>query len=583
MGFDDVFESIGGIGIYQICLYLLLGLPSFYGGYQSMAMTFLGPKHDHWCKVERLANLTAVQQKYISIPYSEKMQHYDSCQYYILPYQQMSDEDLLQWNWTLHNESVSTQECEEWSFDQDEYTFTAISKYLLVCDRTYLTSLVYCSFTTSTIVANLLAGPLSDRFGRRTLLLVAVSFEGLLGILAAYAPNYPSFLILRFLLALSITLATTCSFVLAIEVFGPNYRAVAGGLYWLFWSFGFLTLPCIAYFVKDFRKLQIILAAPMFITLCFFIFVSESPRWLMSQNKLAETKIIIKKIAKVNRKQVPENIDEILLHNYSIDKIKDKAQNPNVESLLPENFENKQENEDKVTSMNILHLIKIPLLRRHVFLILPGWISCTLIYYGMSFNTGSMVGNVYLNTFLSGLVEVPAYTGSLPFMYKLGRRYSQIGTLIVSGAACFISIPFLNSENLASNVTGITFMMIGKAAITMGFAVIFVYTAELFPTPIRHQAVAIPYMTGNVFGLATPFMGSFMMDLWRPLPFVIFGTLGVLSGLLVFLLPETRDIQLPDDLKDIQTIGKVGFLKRLRINKLDKAEVISLSERNCDT
>ena len=218
MAFDDVFEHIGGIGLYQIGLYLLLGLPPFYGGYQSMAMVFLGPNQDHWCKVDRLQNMTIAQQKYIALPYNDKGKEYDQCNYFDAHYDNMSDEILHSWNRTGHDYS-RTKPCQDWSFDETDYSFTAISKYQLVCNKAFLASFVFSSFTISTIIANLIAGPLSDRFGRKRLLMIAVCFEGVFATAAAFAPNYPLFLILRFGTALSITLALTCSFVLSVEVF----------------------------------------------------------------------------------------------------------------------------------------------------------------------------------------------------------------------------------------------------------------------------------------------------------------------------------------------------------------------------
>ena len=42
----------------------------------------------------------------------------------------------------------------------------------------------------------------------------------------------------------------------------------------------------------------------------------------------------------------------------------------------------------------------------------------TLVYYGLSFSASDLGGNVYINNFLSGVVEIPAYTISF---FILGR------------------------------------------------------------------------------------------------------------------------------------------------------------------
>ena len=42
----------------------------------------------------------------------------------------------------------------------------------------------------------------------------------------------------------------------------------------------------------------------------------------------------------------------------------------------------------------------------------------TLVYYGLSLSAGELAGNRYINNFLSGVVEIPAYTISF---FILGR------------------------------------------------------------------------------------------------------------------------------------------------------------------
>ena len=53
-----------------------------------------------------------------------------------------------------------------------------------------------------------------------------------------------------------------------------------------------------------------------------------------------------------------------------------------------------------------------------------------------------------------------------------------------------------------------TFTMIGKMGISASFIAIYIYTAELFPTPIRHLAVGSSSMMSRVSGLIAPFMGE---------------------------------------------------------------------------
>ena len=50
--------------------------------------------------------------------------------------------------------------------------------------------------------------------------------------------------------------------------------------------------------------------------------------------------------------------------------------------------------------------------------------------------------------------------------------------------------------------------MFGKACIKLTFVVIYAYTAELFPTPVRHIAVGSSSMMSRFGGIIAPFMGE---------------------------------------------------------------------------
>jgi len=36
----------------------------------------------------------------------------------------------------------------------------------------------------------------------------------------------------------------------------------------------------------------------------------------------------------------------------------------------------------------------------------------TLVYYGLSLSAGQLAGNLYVNNFIGGFVEIPAYTSA---------------------------------------------------------------------------------------------------------------------------------------------------------------------------
>lgn len=91
--------------------------------------------------------------------------------------------------------------------------------------------------------------------------------------------------------------------------------------------------------------------------------------------------------------------------------------------------------------------------------------------------------------------------------------------------------------------------LIGKFSITIAFCVLYVYTAELFPTNLRHSLLGICSMFGRI-GLIiapqTPLLAIYMSSL----PLLMMGGCAFLSGIFVLQFPETLNKKLPDTIEE---------------------------------
>ena len=50
--------------------------------------------------------------------------------------------------------------------------------------------------------------------------------------------------------------------------------------------------------------------------------------------------------------------------------------------------------------------------------------------------------------------------------------------------------------------------LVGKFGITVGFAVVYVYAVELFPTVMRNSALGLCSFTGRIGGILAPYIGD---------------------------------------------------------------------------
>ena len=161
MYFDEVFEFVGGAGVYQISL-LMYVFALCLVSVDAIRMNFIGGHMDHWCRMPALENFTHQQQKYIGIPDSSsegstKRGHtflssflgidrggggdgdegvenveYEMCYRVPLDYGNYTRDELLNWNRTLMTGDVSRSEwvrCDGgWVFDQSQFISTIGSK-----------------------------------------------------------------------------------------------------------------------------------------------------------------------------------------------------------------------------------------------------------------------------------------------------------------------------------------------------------------------------------------------------------------------------------------------------------------------
>ena len=86
-------------------------------------------------------------------------------------------------------------------------------------------------------------------------------------------------------------------------------------------------------------------------------------------------------------------------------------------------------------------------------------------------------------------------------------------------------------------------------------------SAELYPTNLRSQAVGTCSTIARVFGLVAPFVAK-LSEIWKPLPMLILGIACIFVAFLSYLLPETKNIELPTTMKDAEKLKNIPAEKK---------------------
>lgn len=528
MDFDTLLISeLGQFGKFQVVTILLIAIPAMCAGFMAGDYIFTAAKLPHRCAVPECDEPRPIfKPDWITnaIPIDDSG-NIEDCRRY---------GNKSTW---INN---FTDECPASMFDSNtlipcdsfvyERSNSAVFDFGLECQE-WLRALAGTLNSLGAMFGLPFAGFISDRWGRRTSVLIYGFNLALIGFVRSFSVNYIMYTTLQFLQTALGGGVYSAGYVLATEVVGLKYRVRTSAIMSSMFACGQAILGLIAAFVTEWRTLSIVLYSPIFLIVSYYWLLPESPRWLISKNKFNEAKKIINKMARMNNKTVTEK---------SINAL-----------MKPRLSSNQNANENAQESLLFMRVIRSPILLRRCCITPVWWMATTFIYYGLSINSVSLSGNMYINYIASALIEIPGYWTALLLLDKIGRKVTLFGGYMLN-AACCIAFAFVPTgyPNLS-----LLLYLVGKFCISVVFTSLYLYTSELYPTRHRHSLLAFSSTIGRIGSVISPLTPP-LMAYWRGIPSVLFGSVAFISGLLVLTQPETLGIKLPDTIEDAEVVGK---------------------------
>lgn len=409
------------------------------------------------------------------------------------------------------------------------------------------------------IIGVLMAGKLSDKWGRKLTMIVAALFFSVSGLACALVNNFESLVIARMLGGIGIGIVSIVSPLYISEISIAEYRGRLVSLYQLAVTIGFLGAYLanfqLLHFSQSGAELGSLLMQKIFVSevwramlgfsgipailfLVILFIIPESPRWLIVQGEESKASSVLGKIYK-SMTDVKEQIEA-------------------TKSVLL--------SEEKSNWRFLLQ----PGIRKAVLIgaaiaILGQFMGVNaVLYYGPSIfeNAGLSGGDALFSQVLVGVVNAVTTVIAVFIIDKVGRKklvYYGVSGMVLS--LLLVGFYFRFSESMGLPNTFLLFFFLFYVfccAISIS-AVIFVLLSEMYPTRVRGMAMSIAglalWVGTYLIGQLTPWMlenltpsGTFWLFAFMCLPYM---------WIVWKLIPETTGKSLEEIerywTKDVQT------------------------------
>lgn len=370
-------------------------------------------------------------------------------------------------------------------------------------------------------------GVLADRFGRARMMKITVAVFTIITLIGAFAWNDTSFAVLRLLAGIGIGGEAALLTPYVIELLPKRYRGRFAGLGDTFYTVGLPLATLVGLLLiptgpNGWRWALFVVGIPAVYVLVMRRALPESPRWLFTHDRLEEAESVVTQLGGTWH-PTPE---EHTAAKRANSKSKQNAWRKVVTIWS-----------HPLTSRTAL-LWGVWFFLEMVYYAFLVWLPSLLVDRGYSLlHSLAYTFIIYLAAIIGGVLM------SLIQETRLGRRYTLIGTFILSIAAAILF-------GLAT--TSVTVVIAGSALSLLmngAFAVLYTITPESYPTEVRSSGQGLASMFGHFGSLFGPIGIGIALPLVHFTGIFIGAAIALALALVfVFGLHETRGRSLDESL-----------------------------------
>ncbi|XP_008330420.1 solute carrier family 22 member 4 isoform X2 [Cynoglossus semilaevis] len=517
--YDEETAFLGQTGPYFWTTFFLLNTVFVSTGFNGLYMVFVGATPKHHCLIPDI-NLTEEWGNAV-IPFTEVdgvVVHSQCSRYRLDVVRNLSAEGYVPGR-DVNLTSLEQERClDGWNYSKEIYHSNIVTEWDLVCDDQWRVPFASSTLFVGYLLGSLISGQLSDRYGRKKVVFISLAAQCVSVLVQSFSHSWRMFCVMFLFVGASQISIYISAFVLGTEVLSKPMRVLFTTMgAFLFYCIGYMTLPWIAYGIREWRTLLVVLSTTAVVYIPLWWFIPESPRWLITQGRVKEAEVIVRIAARKNRVEAPTVIFRTL------------------------------EGPSNSRTYTMLDILKSKKIRWITLMCLLLWMAINVGYFGLSLNTSNLSGNPYMNCFLSAAAEVPAYVVSTWLLKKCPRR-ALLSSFLVLGGGVLLLIQFIPET---FHQVAVALEMTGKFGFTMAFSMVYIYTAELYPTVLRNVGMGMCSSAARIGSITAPYV-IYLGTYNKALPYILMGSLTIASSIVNWFLPETLNKDLPETVEQMQ-------------------------------
>lgn len=553
----------GDFGPYQIAVVIFAALRAMSCAMDSLSSPFISPNIKHFqcirCNIspvyETEFSSSNVNNGYCNLPPDSSMK----TNYQVDAYQcSFNNID------SLRPDKVY---CSAWSFNNTENSRLMNSLTIeqsLVCDRERLISISSSMYFVGAIFGLLFWGIISDRYGRKTAYISSHFVTLIFGFCALFTESMPTFILLRAINAFGM-IGELIPRSIQVELVATEYRFICSVICQIGWATGILLVPALAYFNPNYR---FILGFPVLVSalmLPWLIWLPESARWLIANQKYSKARKELRRAAKINGK-LTEDIDlkieqfnrQVLHEEIGADP--DKKRMGIGRSILAI-FTNMRLLKDTISVFILLFVAEV-------------------VYFSLTLNVADLGGSLFTNFVISGLSEYVSIALCAVLLAYFSRR-TCLSLLLFASTISYLLMALVNIyEESLSETSILTVNAFGKLTAIGNLMVIILVSQEVFPTVVRQFGTSLCITVGKSGSAVAPFTHELGQIIGQSYCFGMFSLICLTCAILPFGLSETGNRELPDTVLDVEESSKRSKLKKGKTVPVDEDNYVALYQSN---